>query len=146
MTPKRRKPVVSLSRRNYNAAAKGFTSSECLSDHIVKSLTLEIRNEMAKICSDTHKSILRDTDKNALKKFRWENICEELQTYVPTLYKLLTGILPKADKSFISFVICMILKKRCKQMSLVQRVVSTLLYGHSAKKQVGVRLFSCYFN
>ena len=136
LTPKRSKPVVSLSRRCYNAAAKGFTKSECLSDRIVHSLTIEVRKEMDHICSDDHKSMLRNGDKDALKEFKWRDVCVELETHVPTLHALLRGILPKSNENFIAFVMSMILKKRCERMSLVQRVVSTLLYGHSAKKQV----------
>jgi len=136
LTPKRSRPVVSLSRRSYNAAAKGFTTMECLSDRIIRSLTIEVRKEMDHICSDGHKSMLRDGDKDALKKFRWSDVCVELKAHVPTLHSLLRSILPKSDENFIAFVISMILKKRCERMSLVQRVVSTLLYGHSAKKQV----------
>lgn len=64
---------------------------------------------------------------------------------MPILHALLRGILPKSDENFIAFVISMILKKQCERMSLVQRVVSTLLYGHSAKKEVPKSLFISIF-
>jgi len=137
LTPKRKKPVVSLSRRHYRAAAKGFITTEHLSDHVVESLTQQVRHEMTTICSEQHNSILRDSHEG-VKRFSWESIWLEFQANVPTLYKLLKGFVPKADDRFISFVISLLLKKCCKHMSLVQRVISTLLYGHSAKKQVSI--------
>lgn len=79
--------------------------------------------------------MLRDSHE-AVKRFSWKTIWLELEAKVPTLFRLLQAILPKADKKFLSFLISLILKKRCKHMSLVQRVVSVLLYGNAAKKQV----------
>ena len=39
---------------------------------------------------------------------------------------------------YIAFVVSVLLKRRCKHMSLVQRVISLVLYGNAAKKQVSV--------
>jgi len=33
---------MSLGRRNYKAAAKGFTQAECLSEYIFDSVTLQV--------------------------------------------------------------------------------------------------------
>ena len=91
---------------------------------------------MTEICStDHHYSILRDSYE-AVKRFSWESIWLEYQAKVPTLLALLTGLLPKAEKSFIAFVVSLLLKRRYKHMSLVQRVISLVLYGNAAKKQV----------
>jgi len=137
LTPKRKKTVLFLSRCNYRAAAKGLITTEHISDHVVESLTQRVHHEMMVICSEQHNSILCDSHKG-VKRFSWESIWLEFQANVPTLYKLLSGFVPKADGRFISFVISLLLKKRCKHMSLVQWVISTLLYGHSAKKQVSM--------
>ena len=136
LTPNRKRPVMSLSRRNYTAAANGLTNSECLADHLLDSVALQVRNEMTYICSKGHNSILRNPSTKNIQEFNWRSVCLELQADVPTLFKLLSGFLPKADNRFLAFVMCMLLKKHCKFMSLVQTVMSTLLYGHSAKKQV----------
>ena len=133
LTPNRKKTVVSLSRRHYKAAARGFVVMEHASNHVIKSLTLQIRSEMATICSAQHNSFLRDSHEG-VKKFSWESIWLEFKAHVPTLYKLISGFLPKADDRFISFVIAVLLKKRSKHMSLVQRVISTLLYGKETSK------------
>ena len=94
---------------------------------------------MNEICSTNHYSILRDSYE-AVKRFSWESIWLEYQAKVPTHFALLTGLLPKAEKRFIAFVVSLLLKRRCKHMSLVQRVISLVLYGNAAKKQVGVTM------
>ena len=111
LTLKRSKLVVSLSRCCYNVAAKGFMKSERLSDCIIHSLTIEVRKEMDHICSDDHKSMQHNGDKDALKEFRWCDVCVELETHVPTLRAFLRGILPKSNENFIAFVMSMILNK-----------------------------------
>ena len=76
LTPKHSKPVVSLSRCCCNAATDGFTKSECLSDCIIYSLIIiEVCKEMDHICSDDHKSMPRNGDKDALMEFRWRDVC-----------------------------------------------------------------------
>ena len=136
LTPNRKRPMMSLGRRNYTAAASGFTNSKCLSDHILDSVALQVRSEMTYICSEEYNSVLCKPSTKNIQEFNWDKICIELQTAVPTLFKLLSKFLLKADKRFHALIICMLLKKRCKFMSLVQTVMSTLLYGQSAKKQV----------
>ena len=58
LTPNRKRPVMSLSRHDYTAAANGLTNSERLADHLLDSVTLQVRNEMTYICSKGHDSIL----------------------------------------------------------------------------------------
>ena len=93
------------------------------------------------ICSLTNNSILR-TDHEAIKHFSWDVICKELLEKVPTLFAFMQMLLPKADNMFISSLICIILKQRCKHMSLFQRVVSVLLYGHGTNQQVKLHIIS----
>ena len=90
---------------------------------------------MAEICSVKYNSFLRKKNEQ-LKHFSWDELWLELTTKIPSLVKFLKAILPSADKIFIAFVVCMLIKKRCKHMSLMQRIMSVLLYGHAAKKQV----------
>ena len=112
------------------------------SQHVVASLTQQIRKEMNDICSTNHYSLLRDSYE-AVKQFSWESIWLEYEAKVPTLFTLLTGLLPKAEKRFIAFVMSLLLKRRCKHMSLVQRVISPVLYGNAAKKQVDIPMHLC---
>ena len=79
--------------------------------------------------------MLRNTH-SAIKHLSCESILSEFTYKFPTSLQLLKGILPKSDDNLITFVIAMVLKKRCKHMSLVQRVISVLLYGNATSKEV----------
>ena len=93
-----------------------------------------MHEEMKEICSKKHNLMLRDSHE-AVKMFSWETIWLELEAKLPIIFKKL---LPKAEKKFLAFLMSLILKKRCKHMSLVQRAISVLLHGNAAKKQVFV--------
>ena len=103
--------------------------------YAIGSLALQVCKEMSDICSLQHNSLLRDSHK-AIKEFSWQVILTEFAYKLPTLLALLKGILPKLDDKFLTFIIAMILKKKCKHMSLVQHVISVLLYGNATSKEV----------
>ena len=65
--------IVSLSKRNYRAAAKKVATSEKTSEHVISVITQQMREEMKEICSKKHNSMLRDSHE-AVKMFSWETI------------------------------------------------------------------------
>ena len=71
-----------------------------------------------------------------IEKFTWQEVWLELNKQVPLLVNFFKKLLPKSSFKFVSFLICAILKKRCKHMSLLQRVFSVLLYSNATNKQV----------
>ena len=103
--------------------------------HIIAQVAKFIRVEMKNICSVAHNSILRGQH-DQIKLFNWESILTEFEQNVPTLILLLRYLMPKANGKFLSFIVAIILKKRCKHMSLVQRVISVMLYGNATQKEV----------
>lgn len=105
--------------------------------HMIAQVAKFIRAEMKNICSFAHNSILRGQH-DQIKSFNWDSILAELEQNMPTFILLLRHLMPKADGKFLSFIVAMILKRRCKHMSLVQRVISVMLYGNAAQKEVGV--------
>ena len=139
ITPQRKKLISSLCKRNYKSTATHFVGNQKTKGYIFGTITQNIRKEISYICSIRHKSILRDNNR-AITRFTWEAIWLELSINVPTLVCFFKQLLPKSDKRFISFLICTILKKRCKQMSLIQRTFSILLYSNATNKQVSVVL------
>ena len=90
---------------------------------------------MKSICSLRRNSLLRGNIE-ALKHFSWDAVWEEFTQEIPTLVAFVKNLLPKADKIFLAGLICVILQQSCKHMSLFQRVMSILLYGHGTSKQV----------
>ena len=138
-SPARKKIVNSLGRRSYKAAARAITSADQTKSHIVVSVAQQIRQEMSGICSSQNPSLLRSSYAG-VKNFSWKAISSEFSTRVPTLMFLLKSILPKSDDRFILFAVALILKKRCKHLFLVQKVISILLYGYATNKQVSLFL------
>lgn len=80
-------------------------------------------------------SLLQDTDK-ATRYFKWTAVWDELQREMAIMVEFLGQVLPHSPKWLICFIISLILKWRSPKMGLVQRVVSILLYGNGANKQV----------
>ena len=134
--------INSLGRRCYKAAATQLSTHKQTKMYAIGSLALQVRKEMSDICSLQHNSLLRDSHK-AIKEFSWQAIQTEFAYKLPTLLALLKGILPKSDDKFLTFVIAMILKKKCKHMSLVQHVISVLLYGNATSKEVDNMFMMC---
>ena len=130
ITPNRKKTVASLSRKNFRAASSGFVNLQGAKPHIIAQVAKFIRAEMKNICSIAHNSILRGHHD------QMDSILTEFEQNIPTLLLLLRHLMPKANGKFISFIVAVILKKRCKQMSLVQRVISVMLYGNATQKEV----------
>lgn len=135
ITPERRRSIIALGRRNYKSAAAKIVTNMKTHSYAMDALVRQIRREMKTICSLKHNSILRDKHE-AIQKFSWETIWLELKQQVPTLVSMVQRLLPKAENSFLSFVMCIILKKRCRNMCLLQRTISILLYANASNKQV----------
>ena len=145
ITPNRKRAVIALAKGRYQLAASSIFSFTKTHKYVLTAVTRQIRNEMKTICSLSHNSILR-ADHEAIKHFSWDVICKELVEKIPTLFTFIQMLLPKSENIFISSLICIILKQRCKHMSLFQRVVSVLLYGHGTSQQVNyvVNCLSCH--
>ena len=96
-----------------------------------------VRKEMKEICAKTHNSILRDSHE-VVKCFSWQTIWLEYVQKMPTLLNLLSNLVSDVEKSksLLCLIISMILKDRVKQMFLVQRGISVLMYGNGTTKQV----------
>ena len=108
-----------------------------MSQPILTKLALKIQKEMKEISSLTHDSILRDTVE-AVKHFSWETVGLELHDKLPTLMTLLAKITGKsaANSRLLCLLGSMILKSRHRQMGLVQRAISVMMYGYGTSKQV----------
>ena len=89
---------------------------------------------MKKISSLIHNSVLRQGPQGI--RFSWETIWQELVHVVPTLVGFFQHLFPKTPKSFISFLSCANLKKRCKHMSLIQHIFSFPLFANATNKEV----------
>jgi len=139
ITPRRKKAVVSLTTGCYRSAATNIVAFSKTHNYVLSALAKQMRTEMKTICSLSHNSILR-SNHEAVKHFSWEIIWKELVQQVPTLVSFLEKLLPKSEYKFFAYLISVILKHRCKHMSLFQRVMSVLLYANGTSKQVSKSL------
>lgn len=135
MTPKRKGLVMSISRENYKAASRKIIHSDNLKKPVISALSREVLNEMKCISSVNNATLLRGSN-DELKHFSWEALWQEMQRKMPIFLSFLHQILPKADRKFIVFLVAMMLKRHCKHLSLVQRIVSVMFYGNGCHKQV----------
>ena len=71
---------------------------------------------------------------------------DELKENVPKLVLLLSLLCPKGSIILRSTIICMLLKQSNPKMSLLQRVISMMLYGNGVHKEVCMYVMIHYVN
>jgi len=130
----RRHTIKQVYRREFSSALNSLQKTMPPEKSVEMSVKL-IMNEMKQMCRLDSNCILRDTDK-ALRDFSWEAVWNELASKVPTLLHLYRLLFCGAPKSLICFAVSLIIKWRSPKMGLVQRVISTLMYGNGVSKQV----------
>lgn len=92
------------------------------------------------MCAHNVDSILRQTSCESLSNFQWTDLIGELQKYAPTLMTVLKACTKtrrhrRNRNGVIGMCAAMLLKFRYNRMSLVQKLISTILYtGHSGKQ------------
>lgn len=107
---------------------------------LVKKLVQLLRKEMKKMCSDDVCSVLQNKSSEALCKFSWESLIKELSNNAPILLHILQGCTktrkPRINReATIGICAAILLRFRYARMSLVQKILSLVLYaGHSAKQ------------
>lgn len=91
-----------------------------------KLLKYEVRN----LCSDKANSILKSKSKENVTKFPWK-VLEECISHCPSLTSLIfscTKLKPNQSHP-VSVVVCLLAKFHGSNMSLLQRLVSLILYA-----------------
>ena len=141
MTPTRRRICKPLIRRSHCALAR-----QCLKDpvnrkFITKGVGLSLKQEVASLCSTKKSSFLQDKSVEALETFSWEAIIEEMKSRAPTLLSVLNSCTEtrharKNRKAVIGIITAILCKHRHPTFSLLQRLLSVVLYSGHASKHV----------
>ena len=136
-TPTRKQHIKKLTRRSYTSFASSLLKSDVTTNKVLVELARKMKREMKSFSSDKFDSILRDKY-DALHQFSWESIFLEMSKGLPTLVTLLVQIIPKpsSNKQLVCMVASQLLKARHRNMCLIQRAISIMLYGNGTKKQV----------
>lgn len=108
-------------------------------DNIHSSIGRIVRTEMKKMSSV--QSILCSQSPDDLKCFKWDDIYHELNEKAPVFLSILVSATktrtPRSrdSQAVICMCVAILLKYRFKRLSLVQKIVSLILYtGHCSKK------------
>lgn len=108
--------------------------------YVIECVGRIVKHELSKFCSDSYRSILRSEGHSVLKDgFSWELVISEARETMPTLLRIMTRMTETPKKrtntvAVIGMIIAILAKHRRPQASLVQKVISLLLYsGHSSK-------------
>lgn len=134
-TPVRRRTIKQVIHRHYAPVMSRLVHMNSCLGNILAALGRKIRYELRQLCTLENKSLLRD-NVNAVKHFSWEKLHNEFQTKLPTLVKFFRRVFPQRDQKVMCFIISQLIKQRSPQMALVQWVISVLMYGNGANKQV----------
>lgn len=119
---------------------------ECLKEpgtrkYLLKRIGMLVRNELISMCSDSTSSILRQQSVSELKEFSWEKLLAELRANAPVFLSIVrectrTRRLRPNQDAVLGMCAAILLKHRFSKMSLVQKILSLVLYGGHSGKQV----------
>ncbi|XP_062512946.1 uncharacterized protein LOC134188769 isoform X2 [Corticium candelabrum] len=138
-SPRRKQAVKRCVRGNLFSVNFATTSAEACNTAIT-SLKKKTAKEINQIRKLGKRSVFMDSE--ALLHFSWDRIWLELKNYTPTLLHVISILVSESAercKPLVCFIASTALKQRYQQFSIVQRVISLLLYGNGTAKQV----FSC---
>ena len=125
-----------------HSIAVAVVENTTLRREVVLVLGSEVGKEMKRLCSDENDSILRMTTKPALLQFTWKRVWDELQLDAPLMMSILTNFLPPSKKNDESLrpALCLcasiFLKLRNQKVNIAQNIISLVLKGGHATKQV----------
>lgn len=140
LTPRRRRIIKPLVRRSHYTSARQFLQDPKMRKHVVDEVGRIIHQEIMTLCSESSTSILNDKSNQILKCFTWKKLVPEFEKNTPILLTLLKWCCktrkerPNAN-NFIAFIVSLLCRHRRPKYSLIQRIVSLILYsGHASKK------------
>jgi len=87
------------------------------------------------------KSVLRERGFTGMSTLNFEEVVKEIQSQCPKVYKILSQMVqlcinPDNKKAPLAVIYGIIMFKRCKELSLVQRVNTVLLNDGGASQEV----------
>lgn len=151
------KPLArSIGRRNRSSIARQAMKDTRIRKIVVERMGKFLSKELTHLSSIKVDSMLRDCSPTTLENLSWQSLLKELEAEAPVTLSLLKECvhvkrrvhkckgeggrssrrLPNQEAA-ISMCFAILLRARSQRMNLVQRLISMLLYGSHAPKQVG---------
>lgn len=143
----------SVGRGSANAIARQVLQHKRVKGAVLKVVGQQIRKEMMVMCKQKTASVLRDLSSEAMQSFTWDTLVEELKTKAPTLLQMIRECVRTKrrqvsarsyivdENAIIGLCTAILLRHRNKNMNLVQRIISVLLYSGHAPKQVLLHVY-----
>ena len=133
MTPRRRRLCRPLARSSHCSLARKCLQDHRVKSHITKALGVTLRKEIAALCP----SVANLTD------WRWVNVLELVKLKAPTLLSLLQSCTKtrrdrKNQDAIVGVLVLTMCKHRRPSASVLQRLVSLVLYAGHASKIVSI--------
>ena len=144
MTPSRKRLGRAMARGSRKAVAVECLKEPTTRKHLLKRIGMLVRNELMSMCSERTSSILSSQSVTDLWEFTWEKLLHELNMNAPVLLTILQECTntrrPRPNQNaVIGMCTVILLKHRFQKMSLVQKILSLILYaGHSGKQVITI--------
>lgn len=148
MTPTRKYICKNIARGSHAALARRCLENDEIKKYIIKGVGCILQREVAVLCSNSLKSVLRNKTNGVLKSFNWKCLVDELKIHSPTLLAILKTCtkVPRTNnqsEAVIGVITAILCKNRRDSASLMQRLVSVILYGGHASKKVTIYTKTC---
>ena len=141
MTPRWKHLGKAIARRSQKTVAIASMKDPDTRNHIMNLIRKEVRKEIRLMASDSEESFLRSQLKEDLKEFQWSRLHAELSSKAPILQSILTAAtktrVPRPNVHIVvGTCVAILLKHRNPKMSLLQKLISLVLYAGHTSKQV----------
>lgn len=151
MTPSRKKICKNIARGSHVALARRCLENSEIRKCIVRKIGHLLRKEVAQLCSNGVKSVLLDKTNHMLKSFKWNSLMDEIASSCPILLAILQSCtkVPRSNSQHevvIGVITALLCKNRRSSASLIQRLISVILYtGHASKRVSSTFFFFGFF-
>ena len=138
LTPSRKRVAMSLSRNNRMAFARHSLHNEGLRKQLLQKIQRDVNYEMKALCSDP--AVVR-RDIEALKSLTFHSLYLTLeQKALVVLMGILRACIPKtsANVQVVSLVCVAMLMKTHQSLTVIQMLMSVILYAGHAGQQVKI--------
>lgn len=125
-------------RKNKWKCATESLKEPLIRDYIIKKLLTWVNKEIKCLCSSKVNSFLRSLD---VTGFSWDAVITQVKSHAPLFFAFMQACMHtmtpwKNHSAVLGMCTAILLKHRCRDMNLVQKVLSLVLYVGNARKQV----------
>ena len=133
-------PTFNIFLRLWCALVRECFKDDTVRKYIIRKVGSMAHNEIVTLCSDKINSTLLNPHPDMLSCFSWEELYLEISNHCPILTQVMkSGTSTRQPRTNQKAIICLCMAIMCNNrrtsMSLVQQIISVLLYtGHTSKE------------